>query len=282
MPIKLPIPNRRTDRQTESLRTDQEGRGCAVLRDVVVRDLHRQGDVLRAVGAAGADLGREALDAARRGEASLQHGLLEDRIDWNRYYEIIAWVCVCVCRGNQSIQVLAAAGWRSNDCLWVCTSKLPRSDLLMEDDGQLERVERPLSACLPLRSCRLNIATQTHTHRRTNTVVGYWRGLKLHVLRVFQTGHKGPSNLKLNSTSADSLRLSAPWQLYSELETPAAMLLSMCGPNTTSRIIFLGSPKVENKAETQQQDFHLSFWHFDKGKKKKAKSFEIKVNSSWA
>lgn len=31
----------------------------------------------------------------------------------------------------------------------------------MEDDGQLERVERPLSACLPLRSWRLNIATQT-------------------------------------------------------------------------------------------------------------------------
>lgn len=52
-----------------------------MLRDVVVRDLHRQGDMLRAVGAAGADLGREALDAARRGEAPLQHGLLEERID---------------------------------------------------------------------------------------------------------------------------------------------------------------------------------------------------------
>lgn len=47
----------------------------------------------------------------------------------------------------------------------ICTSKLPRSDLLMEDDGQLERVERPVSVCLPLRSCRLNI-TAKHTHRQ--------------------------------------------------------------------------------------------------------------------
>lgn len=49
-----------------------------MLRDVVVRDLHGQSDVLGAVGAAGADLGREALDPTRRGEAPLQHGLLED------------------------------------------------------------------------------------------------------------------------------------------------------------------------------------------------------------
>lgn len=50
-----------------------------MLRDVVVGDLHGQSGVLGAVGAAGADLGREALDAARRGEAPLQHGLLEER-----------------------------------------------------------------------------------------------------------------------------------------------------------------------------------------------------------
>lgn len=37
----------------------------------------------------------------------------------------------------------------------ICTSKLPSSDLLMEDEGQLERVARPVSVCLPLRSCRL-------------------------------------------------------------------------------------------------------------------------------
>lgn len=49
-----------------------------MLRDVVVRDLHGQGDMLRAVGATGADLGREALNAARRREASLQHGLLKN------------------------------------------------------------------------------------------------------------------------------------------------------------------------------------------------------------
>lgn len=56
-----------------------------MLRDVVVRDLHGQGDVLRAVGAAGADLGREALDAARRREAAFQHGLLVERRDTIRY-----------------------------------------------------------------------------------------------------------------------------------------------------------------------------------------------------
>lgn len=51
----------------------------------------------------------------------------------------------------------------------VCTSKLPSSDLLMEDEGQLERVERPVSVCLPLRSWRLNM-TKKHTHK-TKTVV---------------------------------------------------------------------------------------------------------------
>lgn len=47
----------------------------------------------------------------------------------------------------------------------MCTSKLPSSDLLMEDEGQLERVERPVSVCLPLRSCRLNM-TAKHTQNR--------------------------------------------------------------------------------------------------------------------
>ena len=44
----------------------------------------------------------------------------------------------------------------------MCTSKLPSSDLLMEDEGQVERVERLVSVCLPLRSCRLNVTTNTH------------------------------------------------------------------------------------------------------------------------
>ena len=47
-----------------------------MLRDVVIGDLDRKCGVLRAVGAAGADLRREALDLPRRGEAPLQDGLL--------------------------------------------------------------------------------------------------------------------------------------------------------------------------------------------------------------
>lgn len=31
----------------------------------------------------------------------------------------------------------------------------------MEDEGQLDRVEWPESVCLPLRSCRLNMTTNT-------------------------------------------------------------------------------------------------------------------------
>ena len=62
--------------QLEGGRTDQEGGGGAVFRDVVVGDLDRKGGVLRAVGAAGADLRREALNLPRRGEAPLQYGLL--------------------------------------------------------------------------------------------------------------------------------------------------------------------------------------------------------------
>ena len=62
--------------QMEGGRTDQEGGGGAVFRDVVVGDLDRKGGVLRAVGAAGADLRREALNLPRRGEAPLQYGLL--------------------------------------------------------------------------------------------------------------------------------------------------------------------------------------------------------------
>lgn len=58
------------------MQTDQEGRGRAVLWYVVVCNLHRQGDVLWAVGAAGADLCCEAFDAAWGGESALQHGLL--------------------------------------------------------------------------------------------------------------------------------------------------------------------------------------------------------------
>lgn len=48
----------------------------------------------------------------------------------------------------------------------ICTSKLPSSDLLMDDEGQLERVERPVSVCLPLRSCRLNMTANTHKQTR--------------------------------------------------------------------------------------------------------------------
>ena len=48
-----------------------------MLREVVVGDLHGQGNVLGAVGAAGADLRCKTLDAPRRTETALEDGLLE-------------------------------------------------------------------------------------------------------------------------------------------------------------------------------------------------------------
>lgn len=59
-----------------------------MLRDVVVCDLHRQGDMLGAIRAAGTDLCCEAFDLARRGEAPLQYGLLEDMGGW------VSWTCL--------------------------------------------------------------------------------------------------------------------------------------------------------------------------------------------
>lgn len=50
-----------------------------MLRDDEVRDFDGQSDVLRAVGAAGSDLCREAFDLARGGESFLQYRLLKKR-----------------------------------------------------------------------------------------------------------------------------------------------------------------------------------------------------------
>lgn len=47
--------------------------------------------------------------------------------------------------------------------LWTFfTSKLPSRALLMEDESPVERVERPESVCLPLRSCRLIMTKNRH------------------------------------------------------------------------------------------------------------------------
>lgn len=59
----------------------------------------------------------------------------------------------------------------SEECVEGRTSKLPSRALLMEAEGQLERVERPLSVCLPLRSCRLDATTSTQ-HTTTLVVSG--------------------------------------------------------------------------------------------------------------
>lgn len=55
------------------------------------------------------------------------------------------------------------------------TSKLQSSDLLKEEEGHVERVDRPVSACLPPRSCRLNTVTNTHKTER-------WLAVKITII----------------------------------------------------------------------------------------------------
>ncbi len=57
-----------------------------MLWDVVVCNLHRQGDVLWAIGAAGTDLCREAFDPAWRREPTLQYRLLEHKTEREKGY----------------------------------------------------------------------------------------------------------------------------------------------------------------------------------------------------
>lgn len=52
----------------------------------------------------------------------------------------------------------------------------------MEDEGQLERVERPESVRLPLRSCRLNMTTDT---QKTDQ----WLVVKITLILSYPTCH---------------------------------------------------------------------------------------------